>query len=76
MRPVLVDDQVALLEDDGSEIFTHTFVEDGLLTPAEVPAPRSVMTEILTGGGTIEYRDVYGGVVSASDNEEKEALAF
>ncbi len=65
VQPVLVDDMVALVK-GGSDIFSYDFWQSGVSTPAAVQVPRSVVEQILAGGVTIEYRDLYGAMVSAS----------
>jgi hypothetical protein len=51
----------------GSDLFSYDFSQSGVLTPAAVQVPRSVVEQILAGGVTIEYRDLYGAWVSASE---------
>ena len=64
---------------NGSDLFSHDFgaatqVETEIaaagidkITPEIVEVPRSVAEEMAAGGTTLEYRDVYGGVVNASE---------
>jgi DNA-binding beta-propeller fold protein YncE len=66
VQPVVVDDMVALVK-GGSDLFSYDFSQSGVPTPAAVQVPRSVVEQILAGGVTIEYRDLYGASVSASE---------
>jgi hypothetical protein len=65
--PVLVDDQLALIQ-NGQEIFTYTFSSEGESPePALVEVPRQVVNTIAEDGVILAYRDVYGIVVEASE---------
>ena len=65
--PVMVDDQLALVQ-EGQDIFTYTFSSEGVSpAPAIVEVPREVVQAIAGGGVSIEYRDVYGDVIQATE---------
>jgi uncharacterized repeat protein (TIGR01451 family) len=65
--PILVDDQLVLVRDD-QELFSYTFSSTNTSpSPAIVEVPRQVVNTIAEGGVTLEYRDVYGSVVEASE---------
>jgi hypothetical protein len=66
VQPVVVDDMVALVK-GGSDLFSYAFSQGDVPTPAVVQVPRSVVEQVLAGGVTIEYRDLYGVWVSASE---------
>ncbi len=63
---VLVDDELAVLL-GGVEVYSYNFSPGGSPTPAILEAPRSMMEQLAGKTITIEYRDVYGSVVEASD---------
>ena len=66
-KPIMVDDQMALVVNK-QDIFTHTFsTADTSPTYAMVTITHSIITQIITGNVVLEYRDVYGGLVSASE---------
>jgi uncharacterized repeat protein (TIGR01451 family) len=67
IRSILVDDQLALLQ-NGQEIFSHTFSKEATSpAPAIVEVPRQIVTAITEGNVTLEYRDVYGDIIEASE---------
>lgn len=61
----LVDDKVAIVL-ASDDIFVFNFSTNGLPEPAIVEIPRAVMEQMSGQTVTVEYRDVYGSVVSAS----------
>lgn len=61
-----VDDLLVVVKNN-SDIFSYTFGTNTDINPALVQIPRSVMEEIAAGGATLEYRDVYGINVGASE---------
>lgn len=63
---VLVDDELAILL-DGFVVYSYNFSFGGSPTPAIVEVPRSMIEQLAGKTVTIEYRDVYGSVVEASD---------
>jgi hypothetical protein len=65
LQPLVVDDVIALVK-NGNTIFDYNFAESGPVVAAVVPVPRAVVEEILAGGVVLEYRDLYGGNVAAS----------
>jgi hypothetical protein len=48
-------------------VYTYNFSSDGSPTPATLEVPHSMMEQLAGKTITIEYRDVYGHVVQASD---------
>jgi uncharacterized repeat protein (TIGR01451 family) len=64
--PVLIDDEIAMLH-NGSEVFSHDFAAGGgNPQPAVVEVPRTTLEPLAGQTVRIEYRDVYGFVVEAS----------
>ncbi len=63
---VLVDDELAILS-GGVEVYSYNFSPGGSPTPAILEAPRSMMEQLAEKTITVEYRDVYGSFVEASD---------
>ncbi len=63
---VLVDDELATLS-GGVEVFSYNFSSGGSPRPAIVEVPRMVMEQLAGKTVSIEYRDIYGSVVEASD---------
>ncbi len=63
---VLVDDELAILS-GGVEVYSYNFSPGGSPTPAILEAPRSMMEQLAGKTITVEYRDVYGSFVGASD---------
>ncbi|MCB8928566.1 MAG: right-handed parallel beta-helix repeat-containing protein [Ardenticatenaceae bacterium] len=66
VSPVLVDDEI-IVRVNGSIIYTHDFSADGLPQFATLIIPRPLMEQISGQTAVIEYRDVYGNVVTASE---------
>ena len=67
VEEVMVDDEVAILV-EGSEVFSHIFSSEGIAPePALVEVERAVMEALVGQTATVEYRDVYGIVVGASE---------
>jgi len=66
VAPVLVDDELALLS-GGIVVYSYNFSSGGSPTPAILEVPRSMLEQLAGKIVTIEYRDVYGSVVEASD---------
>ncbi len=65
--PVLVDDQLALVQDE-QDIFTYTFSLEGESPKQDlVEVPRQVVNTIVESDVILAYRDVYGVVVEASE---------
>jgi uncharacterized repeat protein (TIGR01451 family) len=62
----LVDDELVLLL-GGTERFSYLFATVGPPQPAVVELPRAVLETLLGQTVTLEYRDVYGVVVEASE---------
>ncbi len=61
-----MDDELVILS-GGVEVYSYNFSSSGSPTPAILEAPRSMMEQLAGKTITIEYRDVYGSVVEASD---------
>lgn len=67
ISPVVVDDDLVILL-DGSSRFTFHFSPGGQpVQPAIVEIPRTTMEQLAGQTVTIEYRDIYAGVVYASE---------
>ncbi len=78
VQELWVDDLIVVVK-NGSELFSHDFVgapqvgdevsDSSILklTPDALELSRSVAEEMAAGGSTLEYRDVYGGLVGASE---------
>ena len=63
----LVDDELVLLV-EGAEVFSHCFSSGGAAPEAAIVAlPRATLEGLVGQTATVEYRDVYGGYVEASD---------
>jgi hypothetical protein len=63
---VIVDDELAIRW-NGADVFTHLFSISGHPPePAVVQVPRTIIEQLAGQTVTVEYRDVYGVVVSAS----------
>jgi hypothetical protein len=63
---VLVDDGLAIVL-DGADVFSYNFSVSGYPHPAIVQIPRSLMEQWAGRTVTVEYRDLYGAVVQASE---------
>ncbi|MCP5097373.1 MAG: right-handed parallel beta-helix repeat-containing protein [Chloroflexi bacterium] len=63
---VLVDDKVVIKVGD-SVVFSHDFSTSGLPKSATLVIPRSTMEQMVGQTVMVEYFDVYGNVVSASE---------
>jgi hypothetical protein len=64
---VLVDDEIAIVV-DGNELFSQVFSSDGAAPEAAVvEVERAVMEQLVGQVATVEYRDVYGSIVEASE---------
>ncbi len=64
---VVVDDAVTILS-NGTQVFTYTFSDNGAHPqPAIVQVPRATMEALAGQMITVEYRDVYAVLVSASE---------
>ena len=63
---VLVDDELAVLV-DGHEVFAQDFSTGGSPVPATVEMPRATLQQMVGRTVLIEYRDVYGSVIEASE---------
>jgi hypothetical protein len=63
---VVVDDLLAIML-DGSEVFAYDFSTSGLPEPTILEVPRPTMEQLAGQTVTIEYRDVYGVFVMASE---------
>jgi uncharacterized repeat protein (TIGR01451 family) len=66
LTKVVVDDEIVLLL-GGKEIFSFDFSNGGSPQTAIVEVPRSVMEQLTGQTVQVEYRDVYGIVVRASE---------
>jgi hypothetical protein len=63
---VVVDDKIVLLV-GGGEVFSYNFSTSGSPQVAIVEIPRSVMEQLAGRTVPVEYRDVYGAFVEASE---------
>ena len=66
ISPVLVDDEI-IIKVNGSIVYTHDFSAGGLPQFATLIIPRPLMEQMSGQTTTVEYRDVYGNVVTASE---------
>lgn len=67
VSPVVVDDDLVILL-DGFSRFTFHFSPGGQpVQPAIVEIPRATMEQLVGQTVTIEYRDIYGSAVNASE---------
>jgi hypothetical protein len=67
LEPFVVDDELALTR-GGQDIFSYTFSISGAQpVAAVVPVPLPIVAEIAAGDVVLEYRDVYGVLVSAGE---------
>ena len=66
ISPVLVDDEI-IIKVNGSIVYTHDFSAGGLPQFATLIIPRPLMEQMSGQTAVIEYRDVYGNVVTASE---------
>jgi hypothetical protein len=66
LAQVLVDDELVLLV-DGRKVFAHDFSTSGKPVPATVEVPRAVIEQMVERTASVEYRDVYGSVIGASE---------
>ncbi len=65
IEPVLIDDAIAIVM-DGSDLFTYNFSAASGHPAVVVEIPRTVMETAASQTVTIEYRDLYGVLVQAS----------
>jgi len=63
---VLVDDEI-IIKVNGSIVYTHDFSAGGLPQSATLIVPRPLMEQMSGQTASVEYRDVYGDVVTASE---------
>lgn len=66
ISPVLVDDEI-IVKIDGSIVYTHDFSAGGQPQSAILIIPRPLIEQMRGQSISIEYRDVYGNVVTASE---------
>jgi hypothetical protein len=66
LTEVLVDDKIVLLL-RGEEVFSHNFSTGGSPQAAIVEIPQSVMGQLAGQTVPVQYRDVYGHLVEASE---------
>ena len=66
ISPVLVDDEI-VFKMNNSIIFTHDFSAGGIPQSTSLIFPRSLMEQVKGEELTVEYLDVYGNFVMASD---------
>ena len=66
ISPVLVDDEIIFKMND-SVIYTHDFSAGGIPHSATLIIPRPLMEQVRGKEVTVEYRDVYGDIVTASE---------
>ncbi|MAU00893.1 MAG: hypothetical protein CL608_27425 [Anaerolineaceae bacterium] len=66
ISPVLVDDEI-IMKLDGSIVYTHDFSAGGQPQSATLIVPRPLIEQMKGQSVSIEYRDVYGNVVTASE---------
>ncbi|MBN1877926.1 MAG: hypothetical protein JXA33_27140 [Anaerolineae bacterium] len=70
VAPIMVDDELALVIGN-TDVFTYRFSLDGLPPEPPVPAvveiPSTVMAQLAGQVVTLEYRDVYGAKVEATE---------
>lgn len=66
IAPVLVDDEI-IIKVSGSIVYTHDFSAGNLPQSATLIIPRPLMEQMKGQAATVEYRDVYGNVVTASE---------
>lgn len=61
-------DDSLVLSQNNTEIFRYDFGEAGIgIVSAVVELPRTIVEAIAQGNVVIEYRDAYGGKISASE---------
>ncbi|MAU00892.1 MAG: hypothetical protein CL608_27420 [Anaerolineaceae bacterium] len=66
ISPVIVDDEI-IMKLDGSIVYTHDFSAGGQPQSATLIVPRPLIEQMKGQSVSIEYRDVYGNVVTASE---------